>query len=311
VFILLSARFSDAFQFSHQRDTTIPSIHSAIKSFSLPGKKKFIAIGSNNNNRKTSRSISLSSSITHPPAQSANKNSPTCDEESSGLGAWIPIGSAISLYGLGPTEITVMGQRLVVWHDESLNTDKKKKKKIKGLEASKAKWSVMFDYCPHRLAPLSQGRVDPETNCIECPYHGWQFDKDGTVTNIPQSETGKYPPSANGKALPVHVVGDLIFAFLPSSIHGEMNPISELPEDTIRWLPGLAATNRTYYVRDLPYSTDFLLENFIDPSHIPFAHHGLQGKREDGSPLQMKTLEYNFSHVEIVYADKIANKERT
>ena len=29
--------------------------------------------------------------------------------------------------------------------------------------------------------------------------------------------------------------------------------------------------------RELPYSFDFLVENFMDPAHIPFAHHGLQG----------------------------------
>ena len=28
----------------------------------------------------------------------------------------------------------------------------------------------VLDLCPHRLAPLSQGRVDPLTGCIECPY---------------------------------------------------------------------------------------------------------------------------------------------
>ena len=29
------------------------------------------------------------------------------------------------------------------------------------------------------LAPLSQGRVDGATGCLECPYHGWQFAADG------------------------------------------------------------------------------------------------------------------------------------
>ena len=29
---------------------------------------------------------------------------------------------------------------------------------------------------------------------------------------------------------------------------------------------------------DLPYGWDTLLENIADPSHIPFAHHGLQAR---------------------------------
>ena len=33
------------------------------------------------------------------------------------------------------------------------------------------------------------------------------------------------------------------------------------------------------FTRELPYSFDYLVENFMDPAHIPFAHHGLQGVR--------------------------------
>lgn len=50
----------------------------------------------------------------------------------------------------------------------------------------------------------------------------------------------------------------------------------------------LASTNNpTTYTRDLPYGWDSLIENFIDPAHVPFAHHGLQGKRDDAVPINM------------------------
>ncbi len=29
----------------------------------------------------------------------------------------------------------------------------------------------------------------------------------------------------------------------------------------------------------MPVSYDILLENIMDPSHVPFAHHGIQGNR--------------------------------
>lgn len=166
-----------------------------------------------------------------------------------GIGAWIPIASASALKGLGPERIEVMGQELVVWE-------------------ANGTWSVMGDACPHRLAPLSQGRVDPETLCIECPYHGWQFTTNGTLTDIPQLELNRSVDSVKGgdaTSLPVHQAGDLVFAFLPSSVHGEMFPQSLLPEDMYPTLREEMARNATYYTRDLPYSTDFLIENFMDP----------------------------------------------
>ena len=33
------------------------------------------------------------------------------------------------------------------------------------------------------------------------------------------------------------------------------------------------------YTRDLHYSFETLIENFLDPAHVPFAHHGVIGNR--------------------------------
>lgn len=41
------------------------------------------------------------------------------------------------------------------------------------------------DQCPHRRAPLSEGRVSGEH--LVCPYHGWRFSADGTVTRVGSS----------------------------------------------------------------------------------------------------------------------------
>jgi phenylpropionate dioxygenase-like ring-hydroxylating dioxygenase large terminal subunit len=71
-----------------------------------------------------------------------------------------------------------------------------------------------------------------------------------------------------------------------------------------------ARINQTYFVRDLPYSFDFLVENFFCPAHIPFAHHGLQGVRDDGSPIPMEIVVNNFTTVEVGYQDRIRNRTR-
>lgn len=209
------------------------------------------------------------------------------------IGAWIPIASASALTGLGPQRIKVMGIDLVVWEGET--------------------WSVMSDACPHRMAPLSQGRVDPVTKCLECPYHGWQFDANGTLAKIPQldpNRTLERVKDGHAESLPVHKAGDLIYAFLPSSVHGEMFPQSLMPEDMYPTLREELARNCTYYTRELPYSADFLIENFMDPAHIPFAHHSLQSIRSDGKDIPMTVLTSNFSHVECTFKDQSRGKER-
>lgn len=33
-------------------------------------------------------------------------------------------------------------------------------------------WVVFEDRCPHRLAPLSEGRLEPSTGQLMCSYHG-------------------------------------------------------------------------------------------------------------------------------------------
>lgn len=221
-------------------------------------------------------------------ASSSKSNENNLDEE--GIGAWIPIASISSMKGLGPQRVTLMNVDFVIWHTEEEE------------KGSETKWTVQTDACTHRLAPLSQGRVDPETNCIECPYHGWQFDSNGNVTSIPQLDKGRTiqdvqrtsksgrSGGVNLRTYPTHIVDDLLFVFLPSSLHGEMFPQSTLPEEFYPLLNDERIQGTEFFVRDLPYSFDFLVENFMDPAHIPFAHHSLQSTRDDGSPIMMEEM---------------------
>ena len=272
--------------------------------------------------------IALSSAVTSDDSIISTTTTSTDDssstpqqpEQEEGVGAWIPLGSAKGLEGLGPQRIRLMGIDLVVWHTTGAgtpnnNTDKKNKKS-KGPEKQELIWTAQVDACTHRLAPLSQGRVNPKTNCIECPYHGWNFDTEGTVQHIPQLEPTKSITSVqknqggNIQTFPVHQVGDLLFVFLPSSLHGEMFPQSLLPEEWYPHLSNQLKDGKQIFVRDLPYSFDFLVENFMDPAHIPFAHHKLQSTRDDGMPIPIEELLSNFTHVEASFKDVTAKRPR-
>ncbi len=236
----------------------------------------------------------LNSMVTTNQEETVSSTANDDDSDEGGVGAWIPFASISSLTGLGPQRITVMNVDFVIWHTTPPSATKKSKDSTKNGESMK--WTVQADACSHRLAPLSQGRVNPETNCIECPYHGWTFDSSGNVTSIPQLDKGRSIKDAqkikgtNVKTFPSHAAGDLLFVFLPSSLHGEMFPQSILPEEFYPYLNDKKLENAEYFSRDLPYSFDFLVENFMDPAHIPFAHHKLQSTRDDGISIEMKEM---------------------
>ena len=82
---------------------------------------------------------------------------------------WVPLASTYELDPDRPTPVSFLGQRYVVYRNNG------------------GEWVVMDDVCPHRLAPLSEGRIDRETDRIECAYHGWSFESSGRCARIPQA----------------------------------------------------------------------------------------------------------------------------
>lgn len=129
---------------------------------------------------------------------------------------------------------------------------------------------------------------------------GWQFDTNGCLTVLPQLEEDKLSTvskKSSAESYPVHLTGDLIWAFIPSDVHGESFPIDLLPEQYYPCLMEDMKRDAIYTTLDHPCSFDMLIENALDPSHFPFAHHGVLGSREDASPLPMKVVTSNFTQL--------------
>ncbi len=130
--------------------------------------------------------------------------------------------------------------------------------------------------CTHRGGSLSDGKV--AGNCIQCPYHGWEFDADGHCRRIPSlGPNPKIPSRTRIDAYPVKEQHGIIFAFLGDLPEAERPPIIDVKE----WgQEGWTSTLQTYTVK---CNYERSIENGIDPAHNEFVHdtHGYKGEDQE------------------------------
>ncbi len=195
---------------------------------------------------------------------------------------WYPLSPVEDLDPKRPTPITLLGLRLVIWKPHSSQT-----------------YRVFLDQCPHRLAPLSEGRIDDKTGNLMCSYHGWQFDQQGICTHIPQAENpelvSKNQKNLCAVTLPVRQVQDLLWVW-PDAKSADLAATTPLPLS-----PQVDASKGfvwSSFVRDLEYDWEILVENVADPSHVPFAHHGVQGDRAQAKPTPIEIVQSTANLIE-------------
>ncbi|XP_050239012.1 pheophorbide a oxygenase, chloroplastic [Mercurialis annua] len=183
---------------------------------------------------------------------------------------WYPVSLILDLDPSLPTPFQLLGRDLVLWFD-----------------SANQEWVAFDDKCPHRLAPLSEGRID-ENGHLQCSYHGWSFDGCGSCTRIPQAMTegpearAVKSPRACATRFPTMVSQGLLFVWPDENgwerAHASIPPM--LPDDFDK--PEFSSVT---IQRDLFYGYDTLMENVSDPSHIDFAHHKVTGRRDRAKPL--------------------------
>jgi phenylpropionate dioxygenase-like ring-hydroxylating dioxygenase large terminal subunit len=143
------------------------------------------------------------------------------------------------------------------------------------------KIKCFLDVCPHRMMPLSLGRI--EGNNLACCYHGWQFDNNGDVCKIP----GLDSPSCNVslKSFSVIKSDGLLWVNLSESA-------VDLPL-TFQPLPNFIF--RQYY-RQVNCSLFHTIENFLDACHTPYVHSGLLRNRgQQRMSVNLKANENGFT----------------
>lgn len=186
--------------------------------------------------------------------------------------AWYPVFYLDDLDQSKPQKFTLLEQDLVIWWDRQADC-----------------WRAMADQCPHRLAPLSEGRI-AEDGLLECPYHGWAFTGAGKCDRIPQQPVGgtaEESPRACIQSLPTTVRQGLLFVYPGQPENAPRVPvpvIEPLEQESEGWV-----CLNTF--RDLPYDALTLLENVLDSSHVPFTHHRSVGNRSNAAPVELEVTE--------------------
>jgi len=136
-------------------------------------------------------------------------------------------------------------------------------------EASVSAW---LDVCPHRLAPLSAGRVDDGR--LRCGYHGWCFDAAGACTEIPSNRADAAVP---GRAR----------ATVPAALTERHGLVWLAPEPPLApLLDEFDAEGDDRFLRKslqptrARVSAGLMIDNFLDMAHFPFVHAATIGTPE-------------------------------
>ncbi|AFW96574.1 pheophorbide a oxygenase [Anabaena sp. 90] len=196
---------------------------------------------------------------------------------------WYPLIPIEDLEPHKPKPMTLLGKRLVIWKPTKSET-----------------YRVFLDQCPHRLAPLSEGRIEDKTGNLMCSYHGWEFNENGICQRVPQAENPEIVTKNQDNfcviSFPVRQQQELLWVWPDekTAAIAENTPLPLSPQ--IDAEKGFVWSN---YIRDLEYDWQTLVENVADPSHVPFAHHGVQGNRDKAQPIPINIVKSTMDLIEV------------
>ncbi|MGF1683260.1 Rieske 2Fe-2S domain-containing protein [Photobacterium minamisatsumaniensis] len=122
---------------------------------------------------------------------------------------------------------------------------------------------AMEDMCPHRLLPLSKGKLKGDD--IECGYHGVTFNCSGECIRVPGQDI--IPRSAKVRTYPTHEKLGLVWIWMGEASLADPSEIIDIPEyNSEDWsvVEGDALEIKANYLS--------LADNLCDPAHVSFVH---------------------------------------
>lgn len=175
------------------------------------------------------------------------------------------------------------------WHVIGFSTDFAQEKiyPTKLLERELIVWRsangdihVWEDLCIHRGARLSKGWI--KNDSVVCPYHGWEYDCTGACTRMPAAPDET--PMKKARAFPYLAVERYGFVWTCLGQPEQEVPVfPEWPDDQY-----LKVHSGPYHYQANGFRA---VENFIDASHFPFVHAGLNGVMDNPDRLEPYTVE--------------------
>lgn len=180
----------------------------------------------------------------------------------------------------GPVAVRLLGRSLVVW---------------RGPDGALV---AAPDRCPHREAPLSEGRVTE--GCLVCPYHGWRFGAEGRCVEVPSSGAGRpVPPAAHLATVRATERYGLVWLCL-----GE--PALEIPLMQAEDDPTYRRINSGVDVWTV--SATRMTDNFLDISHFPWVHAGTFGLPENTEVPKVEMVQLDDDFVGYSYTVEVGNE---
>jgi 5,5'-dehydrodivanillate O-demethylase len=153
---------------------------------------------------------------------------------------WHPVGAVGELATEPVQPVRLLGEDLVLFRDE------------------RGRYGLVGPRCAHRAISLAYGI--PQQNGLRCCYHGWTYDTEGHVVDMP-FEPACLPLKI--PSYPVQELGGLVFAYLGPQ------PAPLLPRYDLFVREDL---DRNVEITPLPTSWLNCMDNSLDPIHFEHLH---------------------------------------
>jgi len=143
-----------------------------------------------------------------------------------------------------------MGEKLVFWRDTA------------------GRVNCLHDFCPHRGAALSIGKVKGDH--LQCPFHGFQYESTGQCCLVPsRGKEAPFPKQIKASGYPTYEANGFIYIWWGEQL------TESAPPDFFQDLDGMSS--RTIRV---PWKAHYsrAIENQLDVAHLPFVHYNTIGR---------------------------------